>query len=202
MAIAIALLFALLVLPGTAGTDTCAADDHECRGAADAAAADAAAAAVDATDADAAAAAVAAPQPPLRFQVGDIVLANMGRGSWKLGRIEHLHHREAHWPAGESSPYAIALDEGGGVYAPEDSEHVVRRASDADVRRLQQAAALEARAVQRAGARVRQRGSVRPRSSTQYCLFAECRRGQAAGRASPMILTSGTSATPCPRHEV
>jgi hypothetical protein len=145
MAIASALLFALLVLPGTAGTDTCAADDHECRGAADAAAADAAAAAVDATDADADAAAVAEPQPPLRFQVGDIVLANMGRGSWKVGRIEHLHHREAHWPAGESSPYAIALDEGGGVYAPEDSEHVVRRASDADVRRLQQAAALEAR---------------------------------------------------------
>ena len=155
MAIASALLLALLVLSGSAGTGTCTADDHECRDAADAAAADAAspdAAAADAAAADAAAsaaaaaAAVAAPQPPpLRFQVGDIVLANMGRGSWKLGRVEHLHHREAHWPAGESSPYAIALDEGGGVYAPEDSEHVVRRASDADVRRLQRANALEAR---------------------------------------------------------
>ena len=94
MAIASALLLALLVLSGSAGTGTCTADDHECRDAADAAAADAAApdaAAADAAAADAAAsasaaaaaAAVAAPQPPpLRFQVGDIVLANMGRGSW------------------------------------------------------------------------------------------------------------------------
>jgi hypothetical protein len=104
---------------------TCAADDHACH--------------------EAAGGAVAVDQPGLRFGVGDVVLANMGRGVWKIGKVTRLNVRDANWAADQVAPYGLELEGGGGVYVPVDEDSVVRRASPEAITRMREADELEAR---------------------------------------------------------
>ena len=84
----------------------------------------------------------------LRFEVGAIVMCNMGSQGWKLGRIIALYYREDHWPAEVEAPYQVALeDDRSLVYVPEDSTSYCRAATREDLRiarRLDALAALPA----------------------------------------------------------
>ena len=44
-----------------------------------------------------------------RFITGTIVMCNLGKEGWKLGRIISLNYREENWPEGEVAPYQVSL---------------------------------------------------------------------------------------------
>ena len=72
--------------------------------------------------------------PPLRFAVGDLVVARVA-GGWEEGHVMGLHWRDAEWLAGRSdAPYQIKLLDGdrfpAPIYAPVDSDDCVRRVED------------------------------------------------------------------------
>ena len=46
-----------------------------------------------------------------RFNVGSIVLCNLGEQGWMLVRIIALNYREEHWPEGQVAPYQVALED-------------------------------------------------------------------------------------------
>jgi len=62
----------------------------------------------------------------LRFAVGDRVECHMG-GYWAVGTILALNHHEAGFAEGAFAPYQVALDSGGKIFAPEDTDGVIRR---------------------------------------------------------------------------
>lgn len=66
-------------------------------------------------------------QRVLRFEVGDRVIANTGFGTVE-GVVIKLWYREPDWPAERVAPYQIELPDGTLVYAPKDSDHLVRPA--------------------------------------------------------------------------
>ena len=84
-------------------------------------------------------------KPARRFAIGDVVMANMGRGRWKLGKILHQNYREESWEPGQVAPYVIELEAGGSVFAPVDNDNVVKRASPEEAKRVREADALEKR---------------------------------------------------------
>lgn len=62
----------------------------------------------------------------LRFSVGNRVDANLG-DRWAPGTITAVNYRDPGDPDAVPRPYQIQLDSGGAVYAPLDSDSVVRR---------------------------------------------------------------------------
>lgn len=70
-----------------------------------------------------------------RFDVGTLVMCNMGPRGWKLGRVIALHYREDHWPPGTEAPYQVALeDDHALIYVPEDDAAYCREATREDLR--------------------------------------------------------------------
>jgi len=67
---------------------------------------------------------------PRRFAVGDSVRCNAGTGWWKRGTVVQLDYLEDEedWPAGRVAPYQIELENGDLIYAPEDSDRLIRAA--------------------------------------------------------------------------
>ena len=60
----------------------------------------------------------------LRFKAGDRVIAFTGE--WSPGTIIGLHYREPSWAENMVAPYQIELDDGSLIYAPEDSDELVK----------------------------------------------------------------------------
>ena len=54
--------------------------------------------------------------PPLRFSVGDRVMAKTPEG-WRPGTIVQLMYREDGWPEDKTAPYQIELDDSALIYA-------------------------------------------------------------------------------------
>jgi len=70
-------------------------------------------------------------RPPLRFDVGGKVLCKVGPEptDWAEGTITRLRYTEPDW--GErSAPYQILLDDGRYIFAPEDTEAVIKAATN------------------------------------------------------------------------
>ena len=67
-------------------------------------------------------------KPQLRFVVGQRVQCKVGPApnDWAEGTITQLRYREPEWE--QSAPYQIALDDGRYIFAPEDTEAVIRAA--------------------------------------------------------------------------
>ena len=80
----------------------------------------------------------AAAAATLRFGVGDRVLARHSAqgpdgAEWKRGTIASLLYRERSFEPGAVAPYQIQLDDSGEfIYAPDDSDDVVRERDDAE----------------------------------------------------------------------
>jgi hypothetical protein len=73
------------------------------------------------------------PPPPehelpteLRFAVGAAVQCRVGPEQWERGTISQLWYRESQWPEGAFAPYQIVLDDGRAIFAPFDSDQVIR----------------------------------------------------------------------------
>ena len=69
------------------------------------------------------------PKPPLRFDVGDRVECRVGphpTKGWAPGRIIRLHYSEPNWPPNMLAPYQVALHDGRLIFAPQDSDLVIR----------------------------------------------------------------------------
>ncbi|MEM9695634.1 MAG: hypothetical protein AAGA56_24030, partial [Myxococcota bacterium] len=70
-----------------------------------------------------------------RFAIGTKVMCNLGQRGWKLGRVIALRYREDHWPAGETAPYQVALEEDHAlIYVPEDDPRLCREPTPEDLR--------------------------------------------------------------------
>jgi hypothetical protein len=69
----------------------------------------------------------------LRFGVGLYVECRVGPDpvtGWAPGRITKQLYREANWPADTFAPYQIELDDGRLIFAPQDTDTVIRRSTD------------------------------------------------------------------------
>ena len=69
-------------------------------------------------------------RPELRFPVGTRVECRIGphpvRG-WAPGTVIAHFYSEPSWPMGASAPYQIELDDGRKIYAPQDTDNVIRQ---------------------------------------------------------------------------
>jgi len=63
----------------------------------------------------------------LRFSVGDRVVCNTG-ATWKPGEIVALMYRGNYMPPGMVAPYQVRLDNNDLIYAPEDTDALIKRA--------------------------------------------------------------------------
>jgi hypothetical protein len=66
---------------------------------------------------------------PLRFSVGDRVECRIGPHpvkGWAPGRVVRLYYKETNWPPSMFAPYQIALHDGRLIYAPQDTDQVIR----------------------------------------------------------------------------
>lgn len=71
----------------------------------------------------------------VRFDVGDIIMCNLGESGWQLGRIIALHYREDDWPADRVAPYQVSLEADHAlIYVPEDDVRYCREATPEDLR--------------------------------------------------------------------
>ena len=77
----------------------------------------------------------------LRFAVGERVCCRTGAIEWSPGTVVALRYREEHWPEGRSAPYQIELDDGGLIFAPRDSDELIR--AEATFQQLQYEEAKE-----------------------------------------------------------
>ena len=71
-------------------------------------------------------------RPNLRFKVGDRVECRIGSDpvtGWASGTIDQLWYRKPDWPENLWAPYKIKLDNGTNIYAPDDVDKTIRRAS-------------------------------------------------------------------------
>lgn len=69
------------------------------------------------------------PKPPLRFDIGDRVDCRVGPHpvkGWAPGRVIRLKYSEPNWPPNMVAPYQIALHDGRLIFAPQDSDLVIR----------------------------------------------------------------------------
>ena len=81
----------------------------------------------------------------LRFRVGAVVMCNLGENGWKLGRVIALHYREPHWPAEQTAPYQVSLDDDHSlIYVPQDDDRLCREAKPEDLRIIGRIDALAA----------------------------------------------------------
>lgn len=67
----------------------------------------------------------------LRFAVGDKVKCNTGeeRDYWSRGEIVALMYNDEFMPPGMVAPYQVKLDDGSLIYAPFDTDEVIRKAA-------------------------------------------------------------------------
>merc|ERR1711908_124040 len=63
----------------------------------------------------------------LRFSVGDRVVCNTG-ATWKPGEIVALMYRGTYMPPGMVAPYQVRLENNDLIYAPEDTDALIKRA--------------------------------------------------------------------------
>lgn len=63
----------------------------------------------------------------LRFAVGDKVKCKTGAG-WEAGTVVKLMHRDRGMPPGVVAPYQVELNSGDLIYAPADSDDLIRKA--------------------------------------------------------------------------
>jgi len=63
----------------------------------------------------------------LRFALGDKVVCNTG-GGWQQGEVVKLMYRDEMMPPGMVAPYQVKLSSGGLIYAPSDSDDLIRKA--------------------------------------------------------------------------
>ena len=61
----------------------------------------------------------------LRFAVGDRVLCQCG--TWEPGTIVKLFYKQRDFPPGKCAPYQVKLDDGDLIFAPEDTDGVIKR---------------------------------------------------------------------------
>jgi len=66
-------------------------------------------------------------QKMLRFKVGDKVKCNTGNG-WQAGEVVALMYRDEYMPPGMVAPYQVQIDGGNLIYAPADTDDLVRKA--------------------------------------------------------------------------
>lgn len=70
----------------------------------------------------------------LRFDVGAMVMCNLGRDGWRLGRVIALHYREDAWPTGQVAPYQVALEgDHSLIYVPHEDPRYCREATLEDL---------------------------------------------------------------------
>jgi G3E family GTPase len=62
----------------------------------------------------------------MRFAIGDRVSCNTG-GGWQPGVVASLMYRDEYMPPGMVAPYQVKLDNGDLIYAPQDSDELIRR---------------------------------------------------------------------------
>ena len=62
----------------------------------------------------------------LRFDVGARVACNLGAAGWTPGIVVAHNYAKLGWPPGQVVPYQVQLDDGGLIFAPEDSDECVR----------------------------------------------------------------------------
>ena len=73
-------------------------------------------------------------QKELRFDIGSMVMCNLGQDGWALGRVVAVHYREEHWPAEQVAPYQVALEcDDSLIYVPEESASYCREATRVDL---------------------------------------------------------------------
>ena len=68
-------------------------------------------------------------RPTYRFDIGQRVECRIGPDpvkGWAPGRIIALNYTQPGWPAGSYAPYQIWLHDGRLIFAPQDSEQVIR----------------------------------------------------------------------------
>lgn len=68
-------------------------------------------------------------RPSLRFDIGARVECRVGPHpvkGWVPGRIIKLHYTEPSWPPNMVAPYQIALHDGRLIFAPQDTDRVIR----------------------------------------------------------------------------
>ena len=63
----------------------------------------------------------------MRFAIGDRVSCNTG-GGWQPGAVATLMYRDEYMPPGMVAPYQVKLDSGGLIYAPQDTDELIRKA--------------------------------------------------------------------------
>ena len=67
--------------------------------------------------------------PPLRFAVGKRVECRIGPDpveGWAKGAVIQHWYRENSWPEGSYAPYKVQLDKGQYIFAPGDTEQIIR----------------------------------------------------------------------------
>lgn len=68
----------------------------------------------------------------LRFELGRTVECRLGPDEWARGKVVGHYYRESDWPEGQKAPYQVLLEgddlTARTVYAPSDSEDVIRAA--------------------------------------------------------------------------
>ncbi|MEM1349158.1 MAG: hypothetical protein AAGI01_11415 [Myxococcota bacterium] len=119
-----------------------------------------------------------------RFEVGAVVLCNMGLSGWKLGRIIALRYREEHWPAGQYAPYQVALEADHQlIYVPEDDPRYCREATREDLRIARRMDALAALPPGLEGAEAGGRGEQLVAGVQLSCAGGEARPGRPTYRS-------------------
>ena len=69
-----------------------------------------------------------------RFDIGNLVMCNLGERGWKLGRVIALDYRESNWEDGDVAPYQVALEEDRTlIYVPIDDVRFCRQATEEDL---------------------------------------------------------------------
>ena len=64
----------------------------------------------------------------LRFKIGDAVECNTGE--WSAGKVVALFYRDSSMPPGMTAPYQVELDNGQLIYAPADTDELIRARAD------------------------------------------------------------------------
>lgn len=68
-------------------------------------------------------------RPELRFYIGARVECRVGPHpvkGWAQGRVIKLHYSEPSWPPNMVAPYQVALHDGRLIFAPQDTDQVIR----------------------------------------------------------------------------
>lgn len=64
----------------------------------------------------------------LRFRKGDLVECKTGKNKWTKGKVVDLLYREEFMSPGEVAPYQVELVGGDLIYAPSDTDDIIRAA--------------------------------------------------------------------------